>query len=364
MVRARLERILLRRKDNTPSLLSASRAPASDALAAANYVETHAQAPVEPTRLPDVPQTLANALPDVPALHTYKGDVASTIQEQKVSLAAIAQAEAMRSHSAAATEPKSSWMRSHTAVVVELSVGALLFLGAIGALTGAYLRTKPVTPVSTSATSVIYAEKSGDLRLPENADHAATLTALRTAAQDTKLPLGLIMTINLTVTGASKQPVPVTTEAFLARLAPKAPDGLVRALDARFLFGLYGLGENKPFFIFTTDAYDQVYAGMLEWEYSLPYDLGTLLPKLNTVLTSNPSVASSSTTPAQPVIKTLFTDAVLNNHDTRAIRDGAGNVILLWSFVDRRTLVITTDAATLTEIASRLQKAPTVIAPN
>jgi len=44
--------------------------------------------------------------------------------------------------------------------------------------------------------------------------------------------------------------------------------------------------------------------------------------------------------------------------DARVLQNQYGDVYLLWTFLDRNTLVITTNDATLREVISRLKEAP------
>ena len=49
-----------------------------------------------------------------------------------------------------------------------------------------------------------------------------------------------------------------------------------------------------------------------------------------------------------------FTDILIKNRDARVISDAARVPILFYSFVDRETLVFTTDRTTFDEILNRL----------
>jgi hypothetical protein len=49
-------------------------------------------------------------------------------------------------------------------------------------------------------------------------------------------------------------------------------------------------------------------------------------------------------------------DGVLQNKDVRAFTKPDGTVLILYSFVDNNTIVITTDDKALSEIINRLEK--------
>jgi hypothetical protein len=52
-----------------------------------------------------------------------------------------------------------------------------------------------------------------------------------------------------------------------------------------------------------------------------------------------------------------FEDAILQNKEIRAVRDLKGNVVLLYAFLDTKTILITSDETTLKEVSARLIKA-------
>jgi hypothetical protein len=63
------------------------------------------------------------------------------------------------------------------------------------------------------------------------------------------------------------------------------------------------------------------------------------------------------------VLNTAFVDRVVDNHDSRVIQNAAGDILLLWTFLDRNTLVITTNQYTLSEVISRLNTSSLVPQP-
>ena len=46
---------------------------------------------------------------------------------------------------------------------------------------------------------------------------------------------------------------------------------------------------------------------------------------------------------------------VIENLDVRVLKDAEGNVRVIYAFVDRSTIVLTTDVRTLTELAQRIR---------
>lgn len=373
-IRSSLESILLRRKNTgEPSPLSASRAPAAEALQAANYSAPQ-PAPHAPERLADIPKTAANALPDVPALHTFKGDIANTMQERQISLAAMAQAEAERAHTAGGSQERPhAWLRRNIGRIIALSLGLLLVAGGLGILAVTYLRIAPVVPAPGAAAPIIFVDQRKEITVQPGETRNTLMRSLDATAKTETLPLGLVEALTLTAAsttpGASR---PLTARAFFFILAPQAPDRLVRVLQPEFLLGLHAQGGNHPFLIFKTDEFEVAFAGMLEWESTMQNDLSPLFPKPPEAPAPGSVTASGSaqTIPSTPrILNTPFVDAILSNHDARVIRlpaqagNAQGELALLWSFADRDTLVITTNQGTLAEIISRLRVASTITVP-
>ena len=92
-----------------------------------------------------------------------------------------------------------------------------------------------------------------------------------------------------------------------------------------------------PFLILTNRFYDGAFLGMLEWERFILNDLAPLF-----LIRSTQREQS-------------FEDAVIKNIDVRFLRNTKGEVILLYSFIDRQTIVITTDADTFAEVVERIR---------
>jgi hypothetical protein len=128
-------------------------------------------------------------------------------------------------------------------------------------------------------------------------------------------------------------------QAFLNALVPNIPQKLLRTIQQESALGVHSQSGNQAFLVLRVDSYEQAFSGMLEWENTLGSDL---VPLFNT-----------------QSLQTGFIDKIIENHDARVLEDQSGTIVLLWTFLDRNTLVITTNNATLHEIISRVQNAPT-----
>jgi hypothetical protein len=152
-----------------------------------------------------------------------------------------------------------------------------------------------------------------------------------------------------------------------------------------FGFHKYEIYTN-PFILLSTGSLSQSYAGMLEWEPAMADDIGTLFfnkedlidvvdqgkiqnlneatsYSLNKVSTTSTSTNIAEATdieeiesrPKYILANSLkFSDEILNNRDLRVLRTPSGKVLLYYTFISDRLLLIARDFKTLDEVVTRL----------
>lgn len=130
------------------------------------------------------------------------------------------------------------------------------------------------------------------------------------------------------------------SSAFFKHIETTMPVSLQRSFGEPFMLGIHAFNGNQPFLIFTTQFFENAFAGMLSWEPLMSDDL---LPLFHSA--EREDVAGKN-----------FEDVVVRNRDIRALKNQVGDIVLLYSFFNRNTLVITTSLDTLDEIFSRLNK--------
>lgn len=348
-------------------------------------------APIQPMQKPATPPTSpapkAVVMPqnapaakaaDIPTLHTFKGDIEGTVQSKGLTMVGVAAAEAARAGrpvGGALLEPEAAprkpipWMR-----ILEVVGGVVLIAGALGLIAFAYLNRDSLLPLSTGSSisslpgSYIETDDTQLISIPADTPPALIRQGFRQFADNAKLSLGLMLRFFVVnpVTGSttSSGATPMSAQDFLALIAPEAPQELTRALAPDFMLGVHAFDGNQPFLIFKTDSYAQAFAGMLSWEETMQQDL---TPPFTRQVSPHLSGAGQGTsTPSAPetqILNTPFRDRVVGNHDARVIQNQYGDILMLWTFLDRNTLVITTDENTLQEIISRLADAPVVPMP-
>ncbi len=125
------------------------------------------------------------------------------------------------------------------------------------------------------------------------------------------------------------------SSTFISTLAPEIPGILARSLKPEFTFGVYGHeGDKEAFLVLKTNSYPHALGGMLQWEASLPKSISGLFGNLTTTQNS-------------------FTDMFIKNRDVRVLYGDNEEMILLYSFIDKQTLIIAQSELVFLEILTR-----------
>lgn len=292
----------------------------------------------------------------VKPLETYQGDIESMVEKKNVSVLSIAAAEADKKREVAPAEPAQSrsWMRA----ALYVGTGVLLILIVSGVWFYIATRSAPIATVAVSTQAPFITVDDAEAVPVSITTRSSLMNSLETAKQNVKISLGLIEQLD---------PVVQTTDAqdntsqsvlgiqdLLTTLAPEIPQELTRTLQPTYLLGVHSYDENDAFLILQTDSYETAYAGMLAWETTMQSDLSPLFDRTPPVHANGTATSTASTTPSQSIINSSFTDQVVDNRDARVITNQYGDILLLWTFLDRNTIVITNNDATLREIITRV----------
>jgi len=368
-----LGNILLPKKD-APSVDSARRADAGTLMQQEQAATLKPQASGDSVSRPFVPHTPHG---DVAPLQTFQGDIASAIGNKGVSVVSIAAAEANRrgTQPVSQDEQITNTQAPRTLRNITFALIGLLFVaGAVGALGYIVISTSPLPQQQAGVAPFIAIDSTNKVSVPQDIQTAGLMQRLVAAKNSVSISLGLVAQLYIeqqaTTTGAT--PTYMNAQTLLTTLAPSLPQTFVRNLAPVYLLGVHSFGVNQPFLLMNVDSYTQAYAGMLAWETTMKKDLSPLFsytpaPKIvvqqtpvATTTTASSTVSSTTTnpTPNIPTLQTGFTDAIVENHDARVTKDQSGTINFLWTFLDRQTLVITTNPDTLHEIITRLQQAP------
>jgi hypothetical protein len=230
--------------------------------------------------------------------------------------------------------------------IIAISLSILLFLAAGSIVAYLFLGKAKDAPTSirvgtTQVKTIILADvqKELDTSIIEPTRFREVLINER---KNSSLPLGKILAPFAT-RHEGQATVLVPVDAFMDMVGLRIGAQLSRSLDPEFMFGIHSYDGNQPFLILKTQSYGSAFTGMLEWESRLGDDLRDLF------------FDQQVGTP----LPTIWSDSVFENKDLRVLRDGT-KTRLLYSLIDKNTIVITTNEQTFKEILSRFYSASLV----
>jgi hypothetical protein len=354
-----LDNILLPKKEErTPA--SASRVNAGVLLETEQGATLPKPVPAAPPPAPPKPEGPKDESTIAP-LETYQKDMESVISQKNISAVSIAAAEANRASSMTASpavqkKPRNwKWLATLGAIVA----GVTLVVAALGFLAYVLTRPAPAVTIGTggSAPFMDVDDTQALVLTPDQLNHATLMQNLESLKENTSISLGLVsrmyVIVSSTTVEKGKLPDPISAQTLLATLAPNIGDSLLRTIDPNYyLLGVHVFDGNQEFLVLKVDSYEQAFSGMLDWERTMATELSPLFSRTPRPRTPEELNAISTSTPTT-TIPTSFRDKIVANHDARAVINDQGDVLLLWAFIDRNTLVITTNESTLSEIISR-----------
>ena len=290
-------------------------------------------------------------------LRTFEGDVADALKSQNASLATISIAEKVKkekieqiaqAHPMAEVATESH--KTKNALFVLLSI--LLVGGGLYLLyTFYYLPQKGTAPsVRLTVPAIINPDVQKEFNIPSLADDKKTFTQYLRAEIDKAAPAPNTL-VHLYITeGTETNKKLINSSQFLTLLKVNASDQYLRTLEPDLMFGIHGFNGNNPFIILKTRVYQTAFAGMLKWEETLNDDLTPLFSKGGP---AEPQAPAESTADILASNKP-FVDLVIKNKDVRVLTNKYDRIVLLYTFLDKETILITTNEFTLKEIIDRM----------
>jgi hypothetical protein len=342
------------------------------------------------TEVPPIEEPASEPASSLRQIRTYQGDIAGAIENQNESLFSMQQAERARQGipqdpSAEQTEGKGNKLKA-----AAMLLGSFLLVGA-GVVGGWYsyveFGKKTALPeIQTSPNQLISSAKSATLDA-STMNRSSLINSVAEESAKAGLPPGEVLFINLLDSEAiAEAPAkPTSAQKLMAILEARAPGNLVRAMSSTFMLGALErvkapapepiatttaatttetatpipdlssatstatstpqapaprLADESIFIIIKLESFENAFAGMLAWEAKMLEDLGPLF--------STRELAAN--TPSD----TAFEDVTERNKDARVLRNPEGEVVLLYSFFDNNTLIITDSEETLRVILNRL----------
>ncbi|MCF7865567.1 MAG: hypothetical protein K9M11_03625 [Candidatus Pacebacteria bacterium] len=335
----------------------------------------------EPRKTINIMDALAGAKKDegeAQTVRTYQSDIANTIKNDNVSMIKVALSEKKRQERRGGLDDTLEEGNKNLYLVIGAIVAFIVIAGFIAGFIflQSQNNTKVVQNEQQKVQPILYTEMVSVLNIDEI--NINNLIKLIESDREALMDLGSMKAIVLT-TGSSTSERQITSIDFFNVLNSRAPDGLLRSLDPNFLLGVYAYSPREMFAVFHVNSYDSAFAGMLEWEPNVESDIGDIfinkkdrigrnigsLAGSNTTInltssstedgtTSKSTTSATNDSPFGVFSQRKFVDKILSNKDARVLVDSNGKESMLYTFLDKETLVIATSEKSLKEIIFRL----------
>jgi hypothetical protein len=290
------------------------------------------------------------------ALRTLEGDIQEAIQERNASTASMVMAEQVKTATSISQTKDRRPSNFNKKLFIILASIILVIIGLGGALY-LYLQSPlapsaPTVQKPTAIPSIVSPDAQKTLDLSGLGQNAAR-TAIKNALSNIGSRDGSILQIIPVQKGVNGSLNIINASNFISLLNLPAPNVLSRSLNGEWMLGTYDdNGDSAPFMILTDNFFQNAYAGMIAWENTMSDDFSNVFGYSNITVSGN----GTSTLASYFNIQGSFKDGVIENKDIRLFTKADGTVLIMYSFVDNSTIVITTDEKALSEIINRLEK--------
>ena len=267
----------------------------------------------------------------IKGIRTFEDDIANYTKEKNFSILDIA-AEEAKVHGLSFENPEEKKNFDFRKIILFLLIALFVAAGGYFGVIKPLLKRSNVAnnfsritegPVLTDSKIEIIA--SQDKKEVFSRDLESAL-----ASEEAEGNLAEISVVKIT----NEQKTSLTKDEFFSMLRAQMPQSLQDYLEKDFMLLSFGRNGNYPVLIFKSKSYAYVFSEMLKWEKSLADDLEAVFPKAG--LIGNDS----------------FADKYIQNHDAR-VAEKDGEIDLIYSFVDRKYLIITNSQEALVETFRR-----------
>jgi hypothetical protein len=310
--------------------------------------------PITP-RVETVSLPVASPIPEPSPFHSFSSDFSDRIDQQKASTFSVLAAE-----KDAAPKRKPASRRKST-IILPITIAILLIAVGGGGAYVAYTYMKSDAPVAIIPTSSSLVSSNAQVTL---SGYGTSLQQSVQQQTEKAITANSITTVSINSSASTDASSTDQQAGIFSALQLPAPDILLRNVSPESTVGIINDStQTTVFFVLRADSYERTFAGMLAWEPTMLQDLGTfysLYPASQSVTSGTASSTSASSTPIvssyseQPQSTGQFVDEVVDNHDARALKDTAGNTLIVYGYSDKQTLIIARDESAFTQVLGRL----------
>ncbi len=190
------------------------------------------------------------------------------------------------------------------------------------------IENKIVSPIRTDTQTSV----------PFSNNRETLLSSIMKAVQDAPDGITQITIVNL----SSERPS-ISSEIF-ETISPRAPSDFLRSIKNEMIIGSVTVTKNEPFIIMKSDSFDTAFAGIIDWE---PFISADLAPLFGTPVSRTYDVNSRL---QNNTVNARFIDTLIQNTGSRVLRDETDAERIVYTFINARTLVITTNSDALIKL--------------
>lgn len=267
---------------------------------------------------PKQPEPKKDERVPIKSLRTYQGDVEEAMSKNKYSATTILVAEQKRREEAPVPRVAEKHINLEVRNKFFTILGISLFLIGVLVVTAVYyVRSNEKVEIVKQTKAIIdFVEEKN---FPVASSTRDSLISMIVSEKNSfKKPANSVLYINTT----SNTETPEKIDKIISLLAPNMLPSLARSLSGEYMIGIFSYDSTDPFIILSTVDYPSSYAGMLKWEKDMVKDLGKLF-----------SITEDTSG--------VFIDEAIRNKDLRILKDSSNKTLLVYSFIDKNTLVIT-----------------------
>lgn len=270
-----------------------------------------------------------------PVIKTYSSDIAEALKSKQGSVLSIAFAEEKKRQK---MQEISSPTSKKNLTFIFLGI---IFLGLSTLMIGSFFfsifdKPQTILPMPKIPSLIAYDEDFGvDI---SSLSKSSILEVIRKNSEE--LFEGKVKRILFYETNDSGQ-APTTLRNFEQKAELKMPKKLVNSLNDNFFSGVINyFAQNRPIFIFSVNAFDTAFIGMNEWEQDMtesliyPFDI--------------------KSTDDNNLLNRAFQNKTIKNHPARVLVDKTGKIVLLYGFINKDFIVISSSEDAYEEAVSRL----------
>lgn len=288
-------------------------------------------------------------------IRTYESDVADALSNKKTTVSTITIAENKKKEREEVTAIEEKGDGRKKAIIIIISI-VFIIAGLAG---GYYLYLK--SPLAVIAPVAVQQKKAPSIITPEvqKALPIGTMGSnqinklVANALKNEKTTNGSIHEfIPTQIVNNANSRVPVSD--FIKNIGLNIPDITLRSLTKEWMMGVYNSeSQNYPFIILKTNFFQNAFAGMLQWEPMMPDEFAEIFNYKTKNEIEN--AEGTSTVKSFFTIHGQFTDKTILNRDIREFVNDNGEVLILYSFVDKDTIIITTSEVTLKSLIEKIE---------